>query len=275
MLLRDLNAQVALDDIAAWIADSAAPLPSGSDSAPRLRHRRRSRPRSVAARRPVSLRTGKLRHVAGLPDSGMSAAPAGPAVSGFKAPVRRNPCHPRDGDCRPSRSSRPAAVDARRATGKSHSGKRRPWPNRRKRRAAAAVRRSPRGRAASMIDASFSGDRRPGLVDFPFLAVSPRPTRESPEGRAAKLEIGAARKRPRNFRFRSRQRAFESLAHRRQASFGKPASPSAIARNADGKSAAETKPFADTELERGRFAPCTLVRVGRRSDVRKNEAKRL
>lgn len=67
MLLRDLNAQVALDDIAAWIADPAAPLPSGSDSAPRLRHRRRSRPRSGAARRPVSLRTGKLRHVAGLP----------------------------------------------------------------------------------------------------------------------------------------------------------------------------------------------------------------
>lgn len=50
MLLRDLNAQVALDDIAAWIADSAAPLPSGSD-----------------APAPASFRTGKLRHVAGRP----------------------------------------------------------------------------------------------------------------------------------------------------------------------------------------------------------------
>ena len=35
MLLRDLNAQIVLDDIAAWIADPAAPLPSGSDAPPR------------------------------------------------------------------------------------------------------------------------------------------------------------------------------------------------------------------------------------------------
>ena len=35
MLLRDLNAQIVLDDIAAWIANPAAPLPSGADIPPR------------------------------------------------------------------------------------------------------------------------------------------------------------------------------------------------------------------------------------------------
>ncbi len=48
MLLRDLNAQVALDDIAAWIADSAAPLPSGSDAPAAMS----LRSKSGAARRP-------------------------------------------------------------------------------------------------------------------------------------------------------------------------------------------------------------------------------
>ncbi len=33
MLLRDLQAQVVIDDIAAWVADPAAPLPSGADRA--------------------------------------------------------------------------------------------------------------------------------------------------------------------------------------------------------------------------------------------------
>jgi acylglycerol lipase len=33
MLLRDLQAQVVIDDIAAWVADRAAPLPSGADRA--------------------------------------------------------------------------------------------------------------------------------------------------------------------------------------------------------------------------------------------------
>lgn len=33
MLLRDLQAQVVIDDIAAWIADASAPLPSGGDRA--------------------------------------------------------------------------------------------------------------------------------------------------------------------------------------------------------------------------------------------------
>jgi hypothetical protein len=32
MLLRDLQANVVLDDIATWISDPAAPLPSGADS---------------------------------------------------------------------------------------------------------------------------------------------------------------------------------------------------------------------------------------------------
>ncbi len=31
MLLRDLGAEVVLDDVSAWIADPGAPLPSGAD----------------------------------------------------------------------------------------------------------------------------------------------------------------------------------------------------------------------------------------------------
>ena len=31
MLLRDLGAEVVLDDVRAWIANPAAPLPSGAD----------------------------------------------------------------------------------------------------------------------------------------------------------------------------------------------------------------------------------------------------
>ncbi|OAN56855.1 alpha/beta hydrolase [Magnetospirillum moscoviense] len=37
MLLRDLQAKVVLDDIAAWVADRAAPLPSGADSRARAK----------------------------------------------------------------------------------------------------------------------------------------------------------------------------------------------------------------------------------------------
>jgi len=35
MLLRDLKGEVVLEDVAAWIADRAAPLPSGADTAAR------------------------------------------------------------------------------------------------------------------------------------------------------------------------------------------------------------------------------------------------
>ena len=34
MMLRDLGAHAIYDDIAAWIRDPAAPLPSGADSRP-------------------------------------------------------------------------------------------------------------------------------------------------------------------------------------------------------------------------------------------------
>ena len=91
MLLRDLNAQVALDDIAAWIADSAGPLPSGSDapSPPSLRSksaaargRRRFGPGSFAMSPVAPERARRLPRRAGRPR--------------FKASVRRR--HPRDGE---------------------------------------------------------------------------------------------------------------------------------------------------------------------------------
>jgi acylglycerol lipase len=50
MLLRDLDAFVPIDDIAAWILDPAAPLPSGADRGARARLTGRPEPLSAATR---------------------------------------------------------------------------------------------------------------------------------------------------------------------------------------------------------------------------------